>query len=101
MQRLLCVCIENSCRSQIAEAFTRIHNTGNIEIYSAGSKPSGKINSLAIESMQEIGYDLTKHDSKSLDDIPNVTFDIAGARNREELTPSVCDRCTSHHHQHD
>jgi len=43
MKRLLFVCTENSCRSQIAEAFARIHNTGNIEIYSAGSKPAGQI----------------------------------------------------------
>lgn len=89
MKRLLFVCIENSCRSQMAEAFAHIHNTGNLEIYSAGSKPSGKVNPLAIESMLEIGYDLTKHDSKSLNDIPDVTYDIVITMGCGETCPFV------------
>lgn len=76
MKRLLFVCVENSCRSQMAEAFVRIHGKGKLEIYSAGSRPSGKVNSKAIESMREIGYDLSKHDSKSLAEIPAVEYDF-------------------------
>ncbi|HUK55873.1 MAG TPA: arsenate reductase ArsC [Nitrospiria bacterium] len=76
MKRLLFVCVENSCRSQIAEAFARIHGKGGIEIYSAGSRPSGKVNTKAIESMREVGYDLTKHVSKSLAEIPAVEYDF-------------------------
>jgi len=76
MKRLLFVCVENSCRSQMAEAFACIHGNGEIEIYSAGSRPSGKVNQKAIEAMQEIGYDLSRHDSKSLTEIPAVEYDF-------------------------
>jgi arsenate reductase len=76
MKRLLFVCVENSCRSQIAEAFARIHGKGKLEIYSAGSRPSGKVNPKAIESMREVGYDLAKHDSKSLAEIPAAEYDF-------------------------
>ena len=63
------VCVENSNRSQMAEAFARM---AGIEAYSAGSRPSGKVNPKAIEAMKELGYDLTSHHSKSLDDLPDV-----------------------------
>jgi protein-tyrosine-phosphatase len=75
MKSLLFVCIENSNRSQMAQAFAILHGHGDVEAYSAGSKPSGKINPKAIAAMSEIGYDLSSHDSKSLDEIPNVTYD--------------------------
>ncbi len=64
--------MQNSNRSQMAEAFARIHGGENFEAYSAGSQPSGEINSKAIKAMREIGYDLSKHKSKSLDDIPQA-----------------------------
>lgn len=63
---VLFVCVENSNRSQMAEAFANIHAAGRIKAYSAGSKPSGRINPKAIEAMQECGYDLTSHSSKGL-----------------------------------
>lgn len=76
-KRILFVCVENSCRSQMAEAFARIGGaTDQVEIFSAGSRPSGQINQKAIASMREIGYDLTKHESKSLTDIPDVEYDM-------------------------
>lgn len=75
-KRVLFVCMENSCRSQMAEAFTRIHGTGRIEAYSAGSRPSGLVNPQAIASMREIGYNLGQHKSKSLSEIPDVEYDI-------------------------
>ena len=67
-KRVLFVCIENSNRSQLSEAFAKIHGH-NIESWSAGSKPSGIINPKAIAAMKEIGYDLTSHHSKSLDEV--------------------------------
>lgn len=76
MKRVLFVCIENSCRSQIAEAFGRMYGEGGIEFYSSGSKPSGVVNKRAIEVMRELGYDLSSHSSKSLADIPDVEYDI-------------------------
>jgi protein-tyrosine-phosphatase len=69
-KRYLFVCIENANRSQMAQAFAKIHGGNKIEAYSAGSRPSGKINPKAIEAMQLRGYDLTSHDSKSLNDVP-------------------------------
>ena len=69
--RFLFVCVENSNRSQMAEAFARIHGGDAVEAYSAGSCPSGVVNPKAIASMAELGYDLSRHGSKSLDEIPN------------------------------
>lgn len=69
MKRVLFVCIENSNRSQMAEAFAHIYGGDQVEALSAGSKPSGVINPKAIRFMSELGYDLTQQASKSLDDI--------------------------------
>lgn len=75
MIRVLFVCVENSCRSQIAEAFARMHGRGRIEAHSAGSRASGTVNPRAVESMREIGYDLTTHRSKSLNEVATTTYD--------------------------
>ncbi len=66
MKKLLFVCIENSNRSQMAQAFALMQG---MEAYSAGSKPSGIVNPKAIAAMKELGYDLTNHASKSLDEV--------------------------------
>jgi len=68
-KKLLFVCIENSNRSQISQAFAIILGGENVEAYSAGSKPSGIVNPKAIAAMKELGYDLSTHDSKSLDEV--------------------------------
>jgi len=68
-KKVLFVCVENSNRSQMSEAFARIHGGDSIEVYSAGSKPSGKINPKAIASMKELRYDLSSHHSKSMDEV--------------------------------
>ena len=67
--RVLFVCVENSNRSQMAEAFARLHGGGAVEAMSAGSRPSGRINPKAIRFMAERGVDLSTHASKSLDDV--------------------------------
>lgn len=90
MKRFLFVCVENSCRSQIAEAFARIHGgDGDIEAYSAGSRPSGVVNPKAIESMREIGYDLSAHESKSLDDLPDVKWDFVATMGCGDECPLI------------
>jgi arsenate reductase len=66
-KRVLFVCVENSNRSQMAEAFARIHGGAAVDAHSAGSRPSGKINPKALRFMAERGYDLSAHASKSLD----------------------------------
>jgi len=76
-KKLLFVCVENSNRSQMSQAFAKIHGGGNVEAYSAGSKPSGKINPKAIAAMKELNYDLSVHQSKSLDDVKQYApFDV-------------------------
>jgi arsenate reductase (thioredoxin) len=77
MKRVLFVCVENSNRSQMAEAFARIHGAGQVEAFSAGSRPSGIVNPKAIAAMKQIGYDLARHGSKSLKDIPPGDYDVA------------------------
>jgi protein-tyrosine-phosphatase len=68
-KRVLFVCVENSNRSQMAEAFARIHGGDAVDAHSAGSKPSGRINPKAVRFMGELGYDFAGHASKSLDDV--------------------------------
>jgi protein-tyrosine-phosphatase len=67
MPRVLFVCVENSNRSQMAEAFARMHGGAAVDAMSAGSRPSGRINPKAVRFMAERGYDLSMHASKSLD----------------------------------
>lgn len=68
-KKLLFVCVENSNRSQMSQAFATIHGKEKVEAYSAGSRPSGIVNPKAIAAMNELDYDLSTHDSKSLDDV--------------------------------
>ncbi len=89
MKKLLFVCVENANRSQMAQAFAKIHGQGRVEAYSAGSKPSGRVNPRAIEAMKEIGYDLTTHTSKSLNDIPTGPFDYVVGMGCGEKCPWV------------
>lgn len=75
MKKVLFVCVENSNRSQMAEALARLHGGAQVEAHSAGSKPSGRINPKAIRFMGELGVDLAAHRSKSLDEIAGLDFD--------------------------
>ena len=89
IKRVLFVCVENANRSQMAEAFARILGGESIEAYSAGSKPSGKVNPKAIEAMRELGYDLSVHGSKSLDELPDVWFDFVATMGCGDACPMV------------
>ena len=64
---ILCVCIHNSARSQIAEAFLD-NSSKNISAMSAGLEP-GELNLLVVKSMQNIGIDISKNKTKSVDRI--------------------------------
>ena len=76
VKKILFVCIENSNRSQMSQAFAKILGGAGVEAYSAGSKPSGIVNPKAIAAMPELGYDLSTHDSKSLEEVKaNAPFD--------------------------
>jgi len=76
-KNILFVCIENSNRSQMAQAFAIIHGADIVNAYSAGSAPSGIINPKAIAAMHKLGYDLSTHQSKSLTEIPDVEYEYA------------------------
>src|SRR4051794_32666814 len=89
-RRVVFVCVENSNRSQMAEAFARMHGGDRVEAYSAGSRPSGRVNPRAVVLMREVGYDLTRHQSKALADLPAVEFDVVvGMGCRDEGCPLV------------
>lgn len=76
-KRVVFVCVENSNRGQMAEAFAHMHGGDRIEACSAGSRPSGRVNPKAVDAMRELGYDLTTHRSKSLRDVAGVEYDVA------------------------
>lgn len=69
VKKILFVCVENSIRSQMSQAFAKMIGGDSVKAYSAGSKPSGRINQKAIVAMKELGYNLKSHRSKSLDQI--------------------------------
>ncbi len=89
MKKILFVCVENSCRSQMAEAFAKIYGKDVIKSYSAGSRASGKVNKKAIKSMLEVGYDLDDHKSKFLDNIPDIEYDFAITMGCGDECPNV------------
>ena len=68
-KKILFVCIENSNRSQMAQAWATMLGGEKVQAFSAGSQPSGVVNPKAIAAMKELGYDLSTHHSKSLDDV--------------------------------
>ena len=74
---VLFVCVENSNRSQMAEAFARMHAGDGFAAASSGSRPSGRVNPRAVEYMREVGYDLTTHTSKSLDQFNGQEVEVA------------------------
>ena len=88
-KRIVFVCIENSNRSQMAEAFARIHGDGKLEAHSAGSRPSGSVNPQAIAAMAELGYDLNRHQSKSLSELAGIDFDVAVTMGCGDECPNI------------
>jgi arsenate reductase (thioredoxin) len=75
MLNILFVCIENSCRSQMAEGFALAMGGERVIAFSAGSRPSGRVNERAIAFMREKGIDISTHHSRGLDALPDVTWD--------------------------
>lgn len=65
------ICVHNSCRSQMAEAWTK-HLGGDIfQVYSAGTENYPEVKPLAIEVMEEAGVDMSGHIPKLITDIPD------------------------------
>ena len=87
--RLLFVCVENACRSQMAEAFARLDGGARVEAYSAGSAPSGVVNARAIEVMREVDCDLSTHRSKGPEALPPGPFDVVVSMGCGDRCPAV------------
>ncbi|HLW08672.1 MAG TPA: arsenate reductase ArsC [Marinilabiliaceae bacterium] len=72
--KVLILCTGNSCRSQMAHGFLQSFDN-RIEVASAGTEASGKLNQKAVEVMNEIGIDISHHSSNSIDLYINDTWD--------------------------
>jgi protein-tyrosine-phosphatase len=86
-KKVLFVCIENSCRSQMAEAFAKFYGVNSLEAYSAGSNPSGKVNPDAVKVMQEEGIDISGQQSKGFKDLPKQEFDYVVTLGCHDVCP--------------
>ena len=73
--RVLILCTGNSCRSQMAEGVLRHYGKGKYEVFSAGTHPSS-VHPIAIRLMEEIGIDISRHRSKSVEEFLGQKFDI-------------------------
>ncbi len=67
-KKVLFICIHNSARSQMAEAFLKNLCDERFEAFSAGLEP-GKLNPVVVEVMQEIGIDISGNQTKAVDDM--------------------------------
>lgn len=72
--KILVLCTGNSCRSQMAEGFLRSFDD-RLEVYSAGTEASGKINQMAVKAMAEIGVDISEHSSDPVKKYLNEAWD--------------------------
>lgn len=94
--RLLFLCVANSARSQIGEGLARAIFASTPElpaiVQSAGSKPSGSVHPGAIETLQEIGIEISSQRSKSIDDLDAdfiETLDLVITLCAEEICPHL------------
>lgn len=84
--RLLFVCVENACRSQMAEAFARCHGSPGIEVSSAGSDPADRVNPRTETAMAERGIPLSGAGPTPVDALPEGRWDAV-------VTMGCGDRC--------
>lgn len=87
--RILFVCIENSCRSQMAGGFAKFYGEDRVEVFSAGSNPSGKVDQTAIEVMKEKGIDISSQSSKGFKELPYKDFDYVITMGCGDVCPFV------------
>ncbi len=74
MKNIMFLCTGNSCRSQMAEGFCRKYWGHEFNVFSAGTKKHG-MNPRAMQVMREAGVDISAHFSKTVDELPKITFD--------------------------
>jgi arsenate reductase len=87
--KLLFVCVENTRRSQMAEGSANAFGQGRLEVFSAGSSPSSRIDPLVIEVMKEKAIDLSSKRPKGLNDLPPVEMDYLVTMGCEETCPAI------------
>lgn len=87
--RVLFVCVENACRSQMAEAFARRLGAGRIDACSAGSRPAENVNPRAIAFMAECGYDLRDHTTTPLSAFEGQAFDAVVTMGCGDACPMI------------
>ena len=87
-KRVLILCTGNSARSQMAEGLLRHMAGDRFDAHSAGTRPVG-LNPNAVAAMNEIGIDISKHRSKSVDEFTGQEFDyvITVCDNARESCP--------------
>ena len=86
-KRILFVCVENSCRSQMAQGWAAKLGGDKVEAFSAGSKPSGVVNPDAIKVMKEIGIDISGQTSKGFEQLPYNKFDYVITMGCQDVCP--------------
>jgi arsenate reductase (thioredoxin) len=86
-KNVLFVCIHNSARSQMAEAFLNQQCGEQFEAFSAGIEP-GKLNPIVVAAMQEIGIDISGNKTKSV-------FDMLGSGKKFHHVITVCDETSA------
>ena len=95
------ICTGNSARSQMADGFGKYYAKKldkDVDVYSAGSNPSGYVHPLAIKVMAEKGIDISNNKSKSLDEVPLKELDyvITLCGDAAETCPVVPGANTQH-----
>lgn len=86
---VLFVCVENACRSQMAEGFLEHFGKERIEAYSAGSRPADQVNPLAIKAMRERGIDVSRQRPKGFDELPQFEFNYIITMGCKDACPSI------------
>ncbi len=101
-KRILFLCTGNSCRSQMAEAWTNRLKGDEFEAYSAGVAPK-TVDPRAIKAMAEAGIDMSSHRSKDLDALGSMEFDyvITLCDKAKESCPYFPDKTRFMHHGFD
>lgn len=85
-RHVLFLCVANSARSQMAEGIARALAPPGVTVSSAGSQPS-QVNPLAIRALDELGFDLRSHRSKSVDEVDPAGVDAVITLCAEEVCP--------------
>ncbi|MDD5530471.1 MAG: arsenate reductase ArsC [bacterium] len=84
---ILFVCIENACRSQMAEGFAKAYAVDAVDAYSAGSSPSGVVNPIAVRVMKEKGIDISSQISKGFGQLSIPKFDYIITMGCKDICP--------------